>query len=155
MTVRPNCHPTNLDRKPRRQRSEIKMPSWSKAATAETHSTQTMKSQIQPVNDRSVETCQQSYDGDQCNMKNSVEEDSSSDEPNLYRFLGLGMELAGFSLAFAIIGLILDSVLENATRYCTAFGTLLGFTLGMTHFIRQTQSSQQASKLDDRRKDGH
>lgn len=114
-----------------------------------------MKSQIQPVNDRSVETCQQSFDGDQCNMENSVEEDSSSDEPNLYRFLGLGMELAGFSLAFAIIGLILDSVLENATRYCTAFGTLLGFTLGMTHFIRQTQSSQQASKLDDRRKDGH
>jgi F0F1-type ATP synthase assembly protein I len=53
------------------------------------------------------------------------------------RLLGLGTELAGFTLIFLGAGYFVDSVRAHQTPYATAFGTMIGFTLGMIRFILQ------------------
>ena len=68
--------------------------------------------------------------------------DSNSDPnhqatPNIYRLVGSGMELAGFTVICSILGLGLDRLLHQEEPYGAAAGTLGGFILGMLHFIRQ------------------
>ena len=57
--------------------------------------------------------------------------------PNIYRLVGSGMELAGFTVICSILGLGLDRLLHQEEPYGAAAGTLGGFILGMLHFIRQ------------------
>ena len=61
----------------------------------------------------------------------------------MYRFLGLGGELAGFTLIFAGLGYLIDSASEFPKPYVTAGGALLGFVLGMARFIYQVQDNDR------------
>ena len=61
----------------------------------------------------------------------------------VFRFVGLGTELAGFTLVFAGLGYLMDKFGQNPKPYGTALGALIGFSLGMVRFI------QQARKSDD------
>ena len=59
----------------------------------------------------------------------------------MYRFLGLGSELAGFTLIFAGLGYLIDSANQFPKPYATAGGALIGFVLGMARFIYQVRNS--------------
>ena len=59
----------------------------------------------------------------------------------VYRFVGLGMELAGFTLCFAGIGYLMDQLIQFPKPYGTAAGTLIGFALGMIRFIVQVRQN--------------
>ena len=61
----------------------------------------------------------------------------------VYRFLGLGSELAGFTLVFAGLGYLIDSVSQFPKPYATAGGALIGFVLGMARFIYQVRNSDR------------
>ncbi len=50
---------------------------------------------------------------------------------------GLGIELAGYTLGLAAIGIVVDSRLGQATPYATAAGALVGFSYGMFRFIQK------------------
>ena len=72
-----------------------------------------------------------------------TESQSSPWNPSaVFRFIGMGMALAGFTLFVAGIGYVIDSFSENPKPFGTAFGALIGFTLGMVRFIRQAKQSQ-------------
>jgi F0F1-type ATP synthase assembly protein I len=58
------------------------------------------------------------------------------------RLLGAGMELAGFAIIPAIVGLGIDRWVQTDLPYFTAVGTLMGFVGGMIHFVRQIQANQ-------------
>jgi len=53
------------------------------------------------------------------------------------RFVGLGMELATFTLVLTGIGYWIDSARQHQTPYAAAAGALIGFVLGMIRFIVQ------------------
>ena len=53
------------------------------------------------------------------------------------RFVGLGMELATFTLVPMGIGYWIDSGRQHETPYATAAGALIGFVLGMIRFVVQ------------------
>lgn len=57
----------------------------------------------------------------------------------VFRLVGLGTELAGFTVVMLGIGYAIDSAFGHATRFATAAGALLGFTLGMVRFIRNVR----------------
>lgn len=57
----------------------------------------------------------------------------------VFRFLGLGSELAGFTLVFAGVGYAIDSTRGHSKPYATAFGALIGFTFAMVRFIQQVR----------------
>ncbi len=59
---------------------------------------------------------------------------------SVMRLLGLGTELAGFTIVVMGIGYAVDSARGHETRYATALGALIGFTLGMIRFIRNVRS---------------
>lgn len=61
----------------------------------------------------------------------------SAEASTLFRFVGLGMELAGFTLVLAGLGYWVDSNLHLAKPFATALGALIGFTVGMVRFIQQ------------------
>jgi F0F1-type ATP synthase assembly protein I len=67
------------------------------------------------------------------------------DRMQAFRFVGWGMELAGFTLVFAGVGYFVDSTLQLPKSYATAAGTLLGFTIGMIRFIQQALQVTQRS----------
>lgn len=60
-------------------------------------------------------------------------------QPSPFRFLGLGTELAAYTLASAAGGYVIDAARGHRSAYATAFGTLIGFALGMTRFIREVR----------------
>ena len=60
----------------------------------------------------------------------------------VFRFIGMGTELAGFTLFVAGVGYVIDSFSDYPKPYGTAIGALIGFTLGMVRFIRQAKHSQ-------------
>lgn len=59
----------------------------------------------------------------------------------MFRFVGLGTELSGFTLVFAGIGHLIDRSGDYSKPYATALGALIGFSLGMIRFIWQVQQS--------------
>jgi F0F1-type ATP synthase assembly protein I len=63
---------------------------------------------------------------------------SGSSRPWL-RFVGLGLELATFTLLFTGIGYWVDSGRQHETPYATAAGALIGFVLGMIRFVFQVR----------------
>ena len=67
---------------------------------------------------------------------------SSWNQSAVFRFIGMGTELAGFTLFVAGVVYVIDSFSESPKPYGTAFGALIGFTLGMVRFIRQARQSQ-------------
>lgn len=54
----------------------------------------------------------------------------------IHRFMGLGFELASYTLILAGVGYWIDSTRQHAKPYATACGALIGFTLGMIRLIR-------------------
>ena len=75
-----------------------------------------------------------------------VEEDGASPaspwNPALvFRFVGLGTELAGFTLVCAGLGYLMDQIGQNPKPYGTALGAMIGFSLGMVRFIQQARNS--------------
>ncbi len=71
----------------------------------------------------------------QANAKNAPA--ARRDRSTMFRFAGLGIELATSTLLFAGIGYFVDWLLELEKSYGTAAGTLVGFTIGMFRFIQQ------------------
>ena len=67
---------------------------------------------------------------------------AASDQKHGYHMVGAGVELAGFTIIPALIGLAIDRWIQFETAYLSAFGTLFGFIAGMIHFIRQANSLQ-------------
>ena len=61
------------------------------------------------------------------------------DRRPVWRFIGLGSELAGFTLVSAGVGHLLDNGLQNPKPYATALAALAGFTIGMIRFIYQVR----------------
>ena len=61
------------------------------------------------------------------------------------RFIGLGTELAVFTLIFAGLGYVVDSTFQLQKSYATAAGTLVGFTFGMVRFIQQALKAAKRS----------
>ena len=61
-------------------------------------------------------------------------------KPEVLRLVGLGTELAGFTLVTMALAYGLASALSLDTRLATALGALIGFTLGMVRFIRSVTS---------------
>ncbi len=59
----------------------------------------------------------------------------------VFRFVGLGTELAGFTLVFAGLGYLADRTFQNPKPYGTALGAMIGFSLGMMRFIQQARTS--------------
>ena len=53
-----------------------------------------------------------------------------------YRFMGLGIELATYSLVLAALGYWLDSARQHSRPFATALGALIGFTIGMIRLIQ-------------------
>ena len=51
------------------------------------------------------------------------------------RLAGLGLELAGSTLAMAGLGYVIDAARGHETPYATIAGTLVGFSLGMYRLI--------------------
>ena len=51
------------------------------------------------------------------------------------RFVGAGLELAGFTLCFAGLGFGIDKWLGNKRLVGTALVTLVGFSLAMARFV--------------------
>jgi F0F1-type ATP synthase assembly protein I len=74
-------------------------------------------------------------------------EDGGSSRPRawnqaaVFRFLGLGTELAGFTLGCAGLGYLIDLSAGFPKPYATAAGALIGFTLGMIRFVVQVRRS--------------
>ena len=58
--------------------------------------------------------------------------------------IGLGTELAGFTLVLTGIGYWIDAARQHETPYASAAGALIGFVLGMIRFI--VQSTRDASE---------
>ncbi|MEC7679720.1 MAG: AtpZ/AtpI family protein [Planctomycetota bacterium] len=58
------------------------------------------------------------------------------------RLIGAGMELAGFAIIPAILGLGIDRWTQTDMPYFTAAGTLMGFVGGMVQFVRQIKANQ-------------
>jgi hypothetical protein len=58
--------------------------------------------------------------------------------------VGLGTELAGFTLVFAGFGHLVDWASELPKPYGTALGALIGFSLGMARFIWQVTQSDDS-----------
>ena len=52
------------------------------------------------------------------------------------RFVGLGSELAAYTLVLAGFGYWIDSARQHAKPYAAAIGVLIGFTLGMIRVIQ-------------------
>ena len=69
--------------------------------------------------------------------RNGADEVGSSN-----RLIGAGMELAGFAIIPAILGLGIDRWTQTNMPYFTAAGTLMGFVGGMVQFVRQIQAKQ-------------
>ena len=67
----------------------------------------------------------------------------TSNQRAVFRFVGLGTELAGFTLVFAGLGYLIDSISQFPKPYGTAFGALLGFALGMARFVMQARQSDK------------
>lgn len=67
---------------------------------------------------------------------------SRSSRPWL-RLIGLGMELAAFTLVFTAIGYWIDWSRQHDTPYATALLALIGFVLGMVRFIVQSTRQSQ------------
>lgn len=59
----------------------------------------------------------------------------------VFQFIGLGSELATFTLVGTGIGYAIDAASDNAKPLATAGATLIGFTLGMIRFIGQVRKS--------------
>ena len=59
-----------------------------------------------------------------------------------YKMVGAGLELAGFTIIPAVIGLAIDRWIQSEIAYISAFGTFFGFIAGIIHFIRQANSLQ-------------
>jgi F0F1-type ATP synthase assembly protein I len=75
-----------------------------------------------------------------------VDEDGASpkaswNQSKVFRFVGMGTELAGFTLVVAGLGYLLDRIGQNPKPYGTALGALIGFSLGMVRFIQQARTS--------------
>ena len=75
-----------------------------------------------------------------------VEEDRVSpaspwNQSAVFRFVGLGTELAGFTLVCAGQGYLMDQIGQNPKPYGTALGAMIGFSLGMVRFIQQARNS--------------
>ena len=71
---------------------------------------------------------QASPDGEPTDGK-SVDEDGASpkaswNQSKVFRFVGLGTELAGFTLVFAGLGYLIDRIGQNPKPYGTALGAL-------------------------------
>ncbi len=64
------------------------------------------------------------------------------------RLVGLGTELATFTLVIAGLGYVLDWYRQHETPYGLAGGTLIGFILGMTRFIMQAMQSMNQPPED-------
>lgn len=62
------------------------------------------------------------------------------------RNVGLGMELAAFTLVFTGVGYWIDSSGDHEKPLATALATLVGFTLGMIRFIRQVTSGKDKQR---------
>ncbi len=52
------------------------------------------------------------------------------------RFIGLGSELAAYTLVLAGLGFWIDSARQHTKPFATATGALVGFSYGMTRLIR-------------------
>ena len=62
---------------------------------------------------------------------------------NWVRLAGMGMELAGITLAGMAIGYAIDRVIGSAVGWGVAGGLLVGFTLAMVRFIiKATRASR-------------
>jgi F0F1-type ATP synthase assembly protein I len=59
------------------------------------------------------------------------------------RFLGLGSELATYTLVLAGCGYWIDSARQHAKPYATAIGTLIGFTFGMIRVIQVARKNAE------------
>jgi F0F1-type ATP synthase assembly protein I len=84
-----------------------------------------------------------SRDSDGHGEPSSTRADDVKSRAVVYRFLGLGSELAGFTLVFAGLGYLIDSAGEFPKPYATAGGALIGFVLGMARFIYQVRNSDR------------
>jgi F0F1-type ATP synthase assembly protein I len=84
-----------------------------------------------------------SRDSDGHGDPSSAPADERKSRAVVYRFLGLGSELSGFTLVFAGLGYLIDSASEFPKPYATAGGALIGFVLGMARFIYQVRSSDR------------
>ena len=52
------------------------------------------------------------------------------------RFVGLGSELAAYTLVLAGLGFWIDSARHHTKPFATAIGAFVGFSYGMTRLIR-------------------
>ena len=86
-----------------------------------------------------VPQSESSRDSDDHGEPSSTQADEVKNRAVVYRFLGLGSELAGFTLVFAGLGHLIDSSGEFPKPYATAGGALIGFALGMARFIYQVR----------------
>lgn len=77
---------------------------------------------------------------DPVEIDQSEPERLGEDRRPVLRFVGLGTELAGFTLVFAGIGHLLDNGLQTSKPYASALAALVGFTLGMVRFIQQVRT---------------
>ena len=60
-----------------------------------------------------------------------------------YRFMGLGIELAAYSLVLAGLGYWLDSAREHTKPFATALGALIGFGSGMIRLIQNARRNAE------------
>ena len=75
---------------------------------------------------------------------NSSGPPNSDKEPKAWmRFAGLGMELAGYTVALMGIGYAIDTNRGHVKPLCTAIGTLIGFSFGMFRFIQQASKANR------------
>jgi F0F1-type ATP synthase assembly protein I len=62
---------------------------------------------------------------------------------NTLRFVGLGSELAAYTLVLAGFGYWIDSARQHTKPYATAIGALIGFTLGMIRVIQVARKNAE------------
>ncbi len=62
---------------------------------------------------------------------------------NAFRFVGLGSELATYTLVLAGFGYWIDSARQHTKPYATAIGALIGFTLGMIRVIQVARKNAE------------
>ena len=59
------------------------------------------------------------------------------------RFIGLGSELAAYTLVLAGFGFWIDSARQHTKPFATAIGALVGFTFGMMRVIQVARKNAE------------